>query len=136
MKFNTIVRFLLPMVFLTIPFSIAKSQGTLQFSQIKLVSSSETVPLGRVWKATGILPFQQTSWPGSPVFYNISVNGNLSTVGHEAYGRATNGSSLGTGSYSSAIVAPVFPLWLPSGTSLAAGANVRAISVIEFNIIP
>jgi hypothetical protein len=28
------------------------------------------------------------------------------------------------------------PLWLPAGTTLAAGTKVSAISVLEFNIIP
>jgi hypothetical protein len=28
------------------------------------------------------------------------------------------------------------PLWLPSGATLAVGAKVSSISVLEFNIIP
>jgi hypothetical protein len=58
---------------LFLPSSLLFAQGTLQFSQVKLVSSSETVPSGRIWKATGIVPFQQTSWPSSPVYYTIAV---------------------------------------------------------------
>jgi len=112
------------------------AQGTLQFGQVKLVSSTETVPAGRVWKATGIMPFQQTSWPTSPVYYTIQVNGNNTTVGHSAYGRATSGSSFGTGSYSSPAVPPVFPLWLPAGATIGTGVNVHAISVIEFIVLP
>lgn len=129
-------RSLLFFAVLFLPSSLLFAQGTLQFSQVKLVSSSEIVPSGRVWKATGIVPFQQTSWLNSPVFYTIAINGNNTTVGHSTYGRATSGSNLGTGSYSSQALAPVFPLWLPAGTSLETGANVHAISVVEFFVLP
>ena len=32
------------------------AQGNLQFSQVKLVSTSETVPAGKVWKLQNFLP--------------------------------------------------------------------------------
>jgi len=27
-------------------------------------------------------------------------------------------------------------MWLPAGTTLQAGGNVKALSVIEFNVVP
>ena len=35
------------------------SQGNLQFNQVKLVSTIETVPAGKVWKVENYLPSSQ-----------------------------------------------------------------------------
>ena len=48
-----------------------------------------------------------------------SIDGN---VGGRPYG------------YSSSVVNPIFPMWLPSGTIVTSGSYVSALSIIEFNI--
>ena len=109
------------------------AQGNLQFNQVKLVSTVETVPVGKVWKVTGILPssgFRYTSSSSTPPYeYGLLVNGIQRIIGHGSYVN---------GYYSSGFTAQSFggDLWLPGGTTLAAGSNVGEISIIEFNIVP
>jgi hypothetical protein len=107
---------------------------TLQFSQVKLVTVAETVPAGRVWKIEGFFPTVFSRYSGSSGvteghIYNLVINGNNRPVGV---------SSFLTGYWNSAYQGNIghFPLWIPAGTSLAAGSNVGEISVIEFIIQP
>jgi hypothetical protein len=104
----------------------ANSQ-TLEFSQVLLVSSLDTVPTGKVWKVSNILPTLNGS--GSS---KIQVNGSNITVAF----------SLGTNFYPGTAyhISNDFsynglqgPYWLPEGTTLKASTNVQYISVIEFN---
>jgi hypothetical protein len=47
------------------------AQGNLQFNQVKLVTVQETIPVGKVWKVTGILPssgFRYTSSSSTPPY--------------------------------------------------------------------
>ena len=109
------------------------AQGNLQFNQVKLVTVQETIPVGKVWKVTGILPssgFRYTSSSSTPPYeYGLLVNGIQRIIGHGSYVN---------GYYSSGFTAQSFggDLWLPGGTTLAAGSNVGEISIIEFNIVP
>lgn len=107
---------------------------TLQFSQVKLVTVAETVLAGRVWKIEGFFPTVFSRYSGSSGvteghIYNLVINGNNRPVGV---------SSFLTGYWNSAYQGNIghFPLWIPAGTSLAAGSNVGEISVIEFIIQP
>ena len=95
----------------------AKVQSqTLQFSQVLLVSSTQTVPANKVWKVESPLP----SWGGGSTTNTITIDGNLVVV-------AIGGS---------AISGISFPIWLPAGTTLAGGQNIPRISVIEFTVVP
>jgi len=90
---------------------------TLQFSQVLLVSTTQTVPANKVWKVESPLP----SWGGGATTNTITIDGNLVVV--------TIGGS-------SSVSGISFPIWLPAGTSLAAGQNIPRISVIEFTVVP
>ena len=94
----------------------ANSQ-TLQFSQVLLVSTTQTVPANKVWKVESYTPNA-----GIINFHYIVVNSNNSIVGAvENYIH---------------IYSHTFPMWLPAGTTLAAGQNVHFISVVEFTVVP
>lgn len=135
-----------------------KAQGTLQFNQVKLVTSSETVPVGKVWKLESVMSPEQrypTSGTTFPSFSrSILVNGNTVTIREEF----VNGVALGfngccgggfwmsntgqsTNSNPTHLVRVAsdntkLPLWLPAGTTVAPVAPVNGMSVIEFNVIP
>lgn len=134
------------------------AQGNLQLNQVKLVTSVETVPVGKVWKVESALtgeeryPTSGTTLASNSRF--ILVNGTSICV-HEEHVATTgvgfNG-CCGGGFWMSNVgmavnsTTPVLvqvtaqptklPLWLPAGTTLAAGTKVSSISVLEFNIIP
>jgi hypothetical protein len=134
------------------------AQGNLQLNQVKLVTTVETVPVGKVWKIESALtgeeryPTSGTTLASNSRF--ILVNGTSICV-HEEHVATTgvgfNG-CCGGGFWMSNVgmavnsTTPVLvqvtaqptklPLWLPAGTTLAAGTKVSAISVLEFNIIP
>ncbi len=119
---------------------MANAQGNLQFNQVKLVTSLETVPLGKVWKIESVI-------------YNIpltaqgyqNTNGSCNSTSSESTGIEIAGvpTKVGQGtqpaSYSSLIYThsyTILPLWIPAGTTLSGGTCLNKISVIEFNIIP
>jgi hypothetical protein len=79
--------------------SFAKSQGNLQFNKVKLVSTVETVPAGKVWKVEGlhyqggapfcvggVAPFSAcggatgTSGPGIWAIMSYTINGSSNFV--------------------------------------------------------
>jgi hypothetical protein len=113
------------------------AQHTLQFNQVKLVGTVETVPTDKVWKIESMLPSSRlttyycsssTSCSYSQTQHIILVNGTnvfmaSADAAGSAYGVTTNALMLNT------------TIWLPAGTTLAAGTGVFKISVIEFNII-
>ena len=120
-----------------------RAQGNLQFNQVKLVTTVQTVPAGKVWKVENCtynggalfclagsvlaLPCDNTFSPKVWGIMSYLINGNSSNI------VVTQGSS----SWGSSANQPnPFPLWLPAGTSLAAGTNVLYLSVIEFNVVP
>jgi hypothetical protein len=111
---------------------------TLQFSQVMLVSSSETVPAGKVWKLEGVnysasLPNTAKTTSSSITTVNfdatISLNGQ-SVPALSMRSRAVSSSS------SNLIWEKSWPIWIPAGTTLAPGTNVLSISVIEFTVVP
>ncbi|MBM3171359.1 MAG: hypothetical protein FJZ75_07105 [Bacteroidetes bacterium] len=103
--------FLLLLAFV-LPIANKLQAQTLQFSQVLLVSTTQTVPANKVWKVEGIIPTSAID------NYYISINSSLSHIA-----RFDN-------------VKGALPIWLPAGTTLAAGANVFRVSVIEFTIVP
>ena len=122
------------------------SQGNLQFNQVKLVSTIETVPAGKVWKVESAVfmggsPFcigtgtntscgpgsmQSTGFVGDMSF---QVNGQINYL-YTNLGQPGSSASYASQGYST------FPIWLPAGSTLAASTNMRYLSVLEFNIIP
>lgn len=105
-----------------------KSQ-TLEFNQVLLVSSLNTVPQGKVWKVTNILPTLEGNGT-----CKISVNGNDIVIAFTDYGSWTGGGSTQAAyAYEKTYNGLQGPYWLPEGTTLQAGTNVQYISVIEFN---
>lgn len=131
---------------------------TLQFSQVILLTQSQSVPAGKVWKVTNMLPSTAltssaggtSSGQSSSTEQTISVNGNTVYLGssHARYSGAIvsisdrGGSSAGTGSrpmaaaMSSSQVLLNGALWFPAGTTLAPGNGLYGISVLEFTVVP
>ena len=113
-------------------FGIAQSGNQLEFNQVILVSSTQTVPANKVWKVESAL--------GGVGLHNgtsngeftklITVNGNSVVVASRSY--ATQ-SADGNQSYGDITR---MPFWLPEGSTIAAGSGVFEISILEFNVVP
>jgi hypothetical protein len=106
------------------------TQGNLQFNQVKLVTTVETVPTGKVWKIESVtysapIPYMGSSSAGTDVCY-VKINANNQIV--RSFSFQYNGGA--------AVWEQSFPIWLPAGTTLAAFTGVNLISVMEFNIVP
>ena len=97
----------------------------LEFSQVKLVNTQETVPEGKVWKVTNVLP-AENSVNG---FVKIRVNGILIIVKSRDYTALQFNTAPAMSSWTSLSGA----FWLPAGTTLSADMNCEFISVIEFS---
>jgi len=115
--------------FLWISFSV-NSQGNLQFNQVLLVSTVQTVPVGKVWKIesvtySGGLPFLGAS-SASATADQIKIN-SINQVVRSLSSQYNGGMT---------VWEQTFPIWLPSGTTLEVSTGVNNISVIEFNIVP
>jgi hypothetical protein len=119
------------------------SQGNLHFNQVKLVTTVQTVPTGKVWKV------ESATYNGGAPFPNSSANyafpaGPLQTRGFESIMSYSVNGQLNyfpvsysiNGNFSSVNLMAHFPLWLPEGSTLAVGTNMGYLSVLEFNIIP
>ena len=103
----------------------ATAQNSMEFSRVLLVETLDSVPQGKIWKVTNIL---QTH--GSTGNRQISVNGNNIVVSYST----SYVTSQAHASHSYNYNALQGAYWLPEGTTLQAGTNVKYISVIEFNI--
>lgn len=117
-------------IFITLLFcglAFTGQSQTLEFSQVLLVSSLDTVPQGKVWKVTNILP----TLDGNGTC-KISVNGNDIVVAFAKDGTQYVGNS-NTVPHDYSYNGLQGSYWLPEGTTLQAGTNVQYISVIEFN---
>ena len=128
---------------------ITHAQGNLQFNQVKLVSTVETVPVGKVWKLENYLPSSQLAIDlnrqpnqasaGGTKNFVVLVNGAqvfLQTTITREIGR--NDGYWSQDGYATAADYRIFdaPIWLPAGTSLAASTNVLSVSIVEFNVLP
>jgi hypothetical protein len=119
-------------------------QGNLQFNQVKLVSTLETVPTGKAWKVEnatygGGLVFCVAGTTGSSYcgsnLNNISAMALIGVMSFTVNGQPNYISILSSGAGFSPNLYP-FPIWLPAGTTLSVGTNMLYLSIIEFNIIP
>ncbi len=130
------------LLFLAVCFASGLSAQTLEFSQVKTVTTTETVPTGKVWKIVSVASSsnQALSMPSNCGVQSnstqISVNG---TTVHVSARYAYNGSNCassasgGIGETSTGDLTEL-PLWLPASATLAAGTNAAFISVIEFTV--
>jgi hypothetical protein len=123
-------------LFLTLIFFMGDffAQGNLQFNQVKLVSTIESVPVGKVWKVESVMYSSGLSNFAGPsssqiITQNSSITINSSTnVVRSLVGVNTNGGYT--------VWEQTYPIWLMAGSTLAASTGVQFISVIEFNIVP
>jgi len=114
------------------------SQGNLQFNQVKLVTTSETVPAGKVWKIENILPGVRpttTSWGNSTLDFTININ-NQTVYYLSSESKGNVGGNGQTGISSISVGIGNSPIWLPAGAILSAGTNVLSVNVLEFNLVP
>lgn len=117
------------LLLMVIPF-FGYTQGDFQFSQVKLVSATETVPVGMVWKVTNVMPSTESvSGTNNLRTVNIKVNGISIII------KATEflDTIYSVGVTSSAWTTLSGPYWLPAGTTLAADDNCVYISILEFS---
>lgn len=119
------------------------AQGTLQFNQVKLVTTSQTVPTGKVWKVESVIASSDLGINNTGTTETkstqITIGGNTCYINQTStwVGSSNSGSNANPRPYGmAASEITALPIWLPAGTTLAAGTNTQAISVIEFNIIP
>jgi len=104
---------------------------TLQFSQVLLVSTTQTVPANKVWKVESYTPSSVYAQHfGTPQTHAILVNNSARIVGMVAGWNTNNGYTHDAYSFNS------FPMWLPASTTLAVSTGVSQLSVIEFTIVP
>ena len=102
------------------------SAQNLAFNQVKLISVSDTVPAGKVWKITNVLPSSNAS---NNVIL-IEVNGvNIAVKGRDYMLQTNSNYTPATAAWTTLNGA----YWLPAGTALAKGSYCEYISVIEFN---
>lgn len=124
-------KLMLILVFTSLSF-LHEAQGNLQFNQVKLVTTAQTVPAGKVWKV------ESCTYNGGAAFY--VNNGAISTV-YGLMSIVVNGVIIPVSIYvggnsSSFSNAHSFPMWLPAGSTIATGTNAAFVSVIEFNVVP
>ncbi|MCF8269124.1 MAG: hypothetical protein K9I25_04075 [Crocinitomicaceae bacterium] len=142
------MRIFIVIVFISLSVFV-NAQGNLQFNQVKLVTTSETVPAGKVWKLENYLPSSQLAIDlnrqpnqasaGGTKNFIVLVNGAqvfLQTTITREVGR--NDGYWSQDGYATAADYRIFdaPIWLPAGTTLAASTNVMSLSVVEFNVLP
>jgi hypothetical protein len=115
-----LIFFIVLIINLTQPCGL-KAQSSLQFNQAILVSTSQTVPVGMVWKVESVIASNQLA-PG--LAYNVNAGATKSIVilinGSNAYVKTWDEKNY----------------WLPAGTTLEASTNTLYISVLEFKISP
>lgn len=126
--------------FLLISSNDIAAQYNLKFSQVKLVSSQETVPVNKVWKIESVI----YNIPQTASGYQTS-NGSCATGSFESTAIVVDGTSTKVGSgtepaaYSNLNYTHSYtslPFWIPAGTTLSGGTCLNKISVIEFSIEP
>jgi len=116
---------------------VVSAQNSLGFSQVKLISTLDTVPLGKVWKIEGFVYSQPVVLANQDA--SILINGIPVAVRSSRYNEPQWiwGNCCNIGGVSS----PQFeiweqksPIWLPSSSILNIGPGVTFISVLEFEI--
>jgi len=113
--------------------SLSGMGQTLQFSQVLLITTTQTVPANKVWKVESYTPSAVYAiHSGTPQTHAILVNNLSRIVGMTAGFNGNHSSSSVHDAYSF----KSFPMWLPSGTSLAVSTGVAQLSVVEFTVLP
>lgn len=123
----------------------SQAQGNLQFNQAKLITTLQTVPMGKVWKVESYAYNGGAAFAGTQSnFYtndgiyertcinalmSYQVNGNTVQI-PVSLSRSSNSGLISLDGLN------LFPFWLPEGSSLAAGTNMTYLSVLEFNVVP
>ena len=121
-------------------FTVIQAQGNLQFNQVKLVTTLETVPAGKVWKVESVIYIIPQTTSGYQ-----TTNGGFSYSSYEStaievagtptkVGQGTQAASYSNLAYTHSYT--ILPLWLPAGATLSGGTCLNKVSVIEFNIVP
>jgi hypothetical protein len=125
----------------------------LSYSRVLLVDAQVTVPSGKVWKVSNILPSERLTSTATAVATTTSVSASAATEqvitvnGNSIYIATSNAASRwNVSSISSSVAGYAMtssasnilgsPIWLPAGTTLAAGNGVQYVSVIEFTEQP
>lgn len=124
--------------------TIQSEAQSLSFNQVRLVTASETVPTGKVWKieSVGSNSAQNLSMPSacSTLFNStqIVVNGTTLHVSARYVYNASNCASSASGGAAIGSTGDLtqLPFWLPAGATLAPGTGTGMISVLEFNVNP
>tara|TARA_B100000902_G_C26822838_1_gene674843 strand:+ start:98 stop:472 length:375 start_codon:yes stop_codon:yes gene_type:complete len=119
----------LSLLLIFLPFLLIGQGIDLQLNQVLLVDNTDTVPTGKVWKITNIMPDSNFSDGHAKIIINnkeisvafsVSENGQTSSSGN--FGNNHNYYNSLSGAY-----------WLPETTTLSRGQQVEYISVLEFN---
>jgi len=122
MKVNN--KYLITLIIGILFFNVSKAQSNLQFNQVKLVTTVDTVPAKKVWKVESVL------------YSNANTNSYISLNGTSLLVRYINYVQIGTTGVASLIWEMKYPFWLPAGSTLAKSTNVESISIIEYDIVP
>lgn len=116
---------------LALPITNKLQCQTLQFSRVLFVTTTQTVPANKVWKVESILySAAPTNIMGGNQNDQLVIDGTAMTV------RATRSSNGGYNAVTYGVWEQKLPLWMPAGSTLAAGQNVNSISVVEFTVVP
>jgi len=109
-----------------------KSQGTLEFNQVRLITTEDAVPENKVWKIVSVMSSSQLHSTGSntSIANSITVNSTQIFISGRSYTEQSADGNQSFGIYTQ------LPIWLPANTTLAASTNTGSVSVIEFNVIP
>jgi len=139
-----ILRSFFSFLFILFPFYVYSQ--SLTFNQVKLISTVETVPVGKVWKVENVMvtgglsssSTTNTSTPSGVVIYTYFVDGIEYSI-TKVSGSVTSGLNSSTSSSSRVYLGidrAIFPFWLPAGSTLAVGSGLARFSVLEFNVVP
>lgn len=143
------------------------AQGNLQFNRVKIVTNvQETVPAGKVWKATSIYgtvkncivigPCYTALSPNSYGFVyqtGLFVNGTLissrnmwergdfysnnsCTNDPRPFTTTANNCSCDQRAIDLQSDPNLLPIWLPSGTTVSSLGINSFVSIVEFNVVP
>jgi hypothetical protein len=121
MKVNN--KYLITLIIGILFFNVSKAQANLQFNQVKLVTTVDTVPAKKVWKVESVL------------YSNANKSSYITMNGTGLLVRLIDlvpWASMAT----DMIWEMKYPFWLPAGSTLAISTNVVYISVIEYDIVP
>ena len=107
--------------------AFSQEESALKFNQVLLVELTEegiVVPEGKVWKVVSSTYNSPVYASSSSFTYNCYFKVNSKDVMVFYYSHLNNTSNSPCN---------IFPLWLPSGTTINYGQNVNLLSIIEFN---